>query len=114
MPRDHFVPRAYLRGFTPEYLVGGKGGEIVVYSSAFGKSRKLSLNRYVACEPEFYDNHPVDKHWSQTIEQKWPIICESLRARKTEASIIDELFWFVAAQLVRTHTNMNRVARFLA
>ena len=89
---DHFVPRAYLRGFTPEYLVGQKGGSIAVYSPAFGNSRILSLNKYVACEPEFYDNHPLDKHWSGTIEQRWSTIGAVLRDRSDDAETRDELF----------------------
>ena len=114
MSRNHFVPKAYLRGFTPECLSNGRGGEIVVYNPAFGTSHRLSINDYVACEPEFYDNHPIDKHWSQTIEQKWPSVRDALRDRSVEADVLDQLFWFVAAQVMRTHSYMNRVARFLA
>jgi hypothetical protein len=114
MAKDHFVPKAYLRGFTQEYLTGKKGGNIVVYSPAFGTCRRLSVNDYVACEPEFYDNHPIDKRWSQTIEQKWPSVRDALKNRETNSDILDELFWFVGAQLMRTHTYMNHVARFLA
>jgi hypothetical protein len=112
--KDHFVPKAYLRGFTPEYLIGGRGGAIVVYSSAFGTSRRLSMNDYVACEAEFYDNHPIDNHGSQTIEQKWPSVRDALKDRSVDAGVLDQLFWFVAAQVMRTHSYMNRVARFLA
>jgi Protein of unknown function (DUF4238) len=114
MAKDHFVPRAYLRGFTAEYLSGSKGGEIVVYKPAFGTSRRLSINDYVACEPEFYDNHPVDKEWSQTIEQKWPSVRQRLKDRQSGSTLLDDLFWFVAAQYIRTHFFMHRIARRIA
>jgi hypothetical protein len=114
MANDHFVPRAYLRGFTPEYLTGKRGTHVVVYSPSFGTSKRLSMNNYVACEPEFYDKHPIDKHWSRTIEQSWPALRESLKRRATDAKTLDQLFWFVAAQMMRTHSYMNRVAHFIA
>ena len=114
MAKDHFVPRAYLRGFTAGYLSGNKGGEIIVYKPAFGTSRRLSINEYVACEPEFYDNHPVDKEWSKTIEQKWPGVRQRLKDRKSDSTLLDDLFWFVAAQYIRTHSFMHQVAHRLA
>jgi ATP:corrinoid adenosyltransferase len=114
MAKDHFVPRAYLRGFTAEYLGGSKGGQIVVYKPSSGASRRLSINEYVACEPEFYDNHPVDKEWSKTIEQKWPSVRQRLKDRQSDSALLDDLFWFVAAQYIRTHSFMHCIARQIA
>jgi hypothetical protein len=53
MAKDHFIPRAYLRGFTHEYLTGQKGRKLVVYNPSSGNSGSLSINEHVACEPEF-------------------------------------------------------------
>jgi hypothetical protein len=71
MAKDHFIPKAYLRGFTREYLTGQKGGKLVVYNPSSGNSGMLSINKHVGCESEFYNNHPLDKKWSQTIERTW-------------------------------------------
>jgi len=96
-PKDHFVPKAYLRGFTREYLNGEKGGVLIVYHPGLGWVHRLSINDYVACEPEFYDNHPIDKHWSQTIEHRWPQVRTGLKNKETTRELLDQLFWFVAA-----------------
>lgn len=114
MAKDHFIPRAYLRGFTEGYLTGEKGGELIVYSPSSGNAGKLSINDYVGCEPEFYNNHPVDKLWSQTIEQSWPSVRKSLKEQEADAALLDSLFWFVGAQFIRTHSFMNRVAHTVA
>ena len=111
MAKDHFIPKAYLRGFTREYLLGKKGGQLVVYNASSGNYGTLSINNYVACEPEFYNGHPLDKHWSRTIEQTWPNVRERLKARETGDDLLDELFWFVSAQFIRTSSYMNRVSR---
>jgi hypothetical protein len=113
-PRDHFVPKAYLRGFVPEYLSGRRGGNLVVYRPSSGNSKLLSINDYVACETEFYNNHPIDKHWSQTIEQSWPRVRQHLANRGSDKDLLDELFWFVSAQFIRTHSFMDSVARRLS
>lgn len=110
-PKDHFVPKAYLRGFTSDYLEGKKGGVLVVYHPGLGWVNRLSINDYVACEPEFYDNHPIDKYWSQTIEQNWPEVRTRLKNKEASSDLLDELFWFVAAQFIRTHHFMNIAAR---
>ena len=96
--KDHFVPKAYLRGFTQEYVSGEKGGVLIVYDTGLGWVHRLSINDYVACEPEFYDNHPIDKHWSQTIERCWPQVRTRLKNKETAPELLDQLFWFVAAQ----------------
>ncbi len=114
MPRDHFVPKAYLRGFVPEYLSGGRGGNLVVYRPSSGNSKRLNINDYVACETEFYNNHPIDKHWSHTIEQSWPRVRHHLANRGCEKDQLDELFWFVSAQYIRTHSFMRIVARSIS
>jgi Protein of unknown function (DUF4238) len=108
------VPKAYLRGFTLEYLANKKGGELVVYVAASGKSRKVSINDHIACEPEFYNNHPLDKEWSKTIECTWPAVRNALRERENTPQLLEQLFRFVAAQFVRTHTFMNYISRSLA
>jgi len=72
------------------------------------------MNIYVACEPEFYDHHPIDKHWSQTIEQVWPSVRAALKNRAIRGTELDHLFSFVAAQKLRTHSYMNVVAHELA
>ena len=109
--KDHFVPKAYLRGFTRDYLRGKKGGVLVVHHPGLGWANRLSINDYVGCESEFYDNHPIDKYWSQTIEQRWPEVRTRLKSKETSSELLDELFWFVAAQFVRTHHFMNIAAR---
>src|SRR3977135_1446395 len=98
MASDHFVPRAYLRGFTPEYLLGRKGGKVVVYNPRSGNSGMLSINKHVGCEPEFYNNHPLDKKWSQTIERTWGVVCDRLRPGDEATDLLEQLFWFVSAQ----------------
>ncbi|HEX4086527.1 MAG TPA: DUF4238 domain-containing protein [Chthoniobacteraceae bacterium] len=113
-PRDHFVPKAYLRGFTREYLTDERGGELFVYRSGNRIAKRLGINDYVACEPEFYDNHPIDKHWSQTIEQRWPKVRSALKEKDLSSEILDDLFWFVAAQFIRTHRVMDQIARHLS
>jgi Protein of unknown function (DUF4238) len=113
MSNDHFVPKAYLRGFTLEYLANKKGGELVVYVAASGKSRKVSINAHIACEPEFYNNHLLDKEWSKTIERTWPDVRNGLRDCENAPQLLEQLFWFVGAQYVRTHTFMNEVSRSL-
>lgn len=113
-PKDHFVPKAYLRGFTREYLNGEKGGILIVYFPGLGWVHRLSINDYVACEPEFYDNHPIDKHWSQTIERCWPQVRTRLKNKETAPELLDQLFWFVAAQYVRTHSFMNIAAQHVS
>ena len=114
IPRDHFVPKAYLRGFTVEYLAGKKGGLLFVHHPGLGWVHRLSINDYVACEPEFYDNHPIDKHWSQTIEQSWPTVRTELKNKEISPELLDALFWFVAAQFIRTPRFMNFVGRKLS
>jgi hypothetical protein len=110
-PQDHFVPKAYLRGFTVEYLDRRKGGVLIVYYPGLGWVHRLSINDYVACEPEFYDNHPIDKHWSRTIEQSWPQVRTALKNKEMSRELLDALFWFVAAQFIRTQRFMNLVAQ---
>jgi hypothetical protein len=114
MANDHFVPRAYLRGFTREYLAGQKGGKLLVYNPSSGNSRGLSINDHVACEPEFYNDHPLDKEWSQTIERTWGNVRDRLKAREHTPDLVDQLFWFVSAQFIRTQSFMTRVARQIA
>ena len=111
MATDHFIPRAYLRGFTPEYLTEKKGGKLFVYNASSGNSRSLSINDHVACEPEFYNNHPLDKEWSQTIERTWGDVRDRLKTGDKTPELLDQLFWFVSAQFIRTQSFMNRVAR---
>jgi hypothetical protein len=113
MSNDHFVPKAYLRGFTLEYLANKKGGELVVYVAALGKSRKVSINAHIACEPEFYNNHFLDKEWSKTIERTWPDVRNALHDRENAPQLLEQLFRFVGAQYVRTPTFMNDVSRSL-
>jgi hypothetical protein len=111
VPNDHFVPKAYLRGFTLEYLANKKAGELVVYDAASGKSRKVSINAHIACEPEFYNNHLLDKEWSRTIERTWPDVRSALRGRESAPELLEQLFRFVGAQYVRTATFMNGLSR---
>jgi hypothetical protein len=114
MANDHFIPRAYLRGFTHEYLTGQKGGKLVVYNSSSGNSGSLSINDHIACEPEFYNGHPLDKEWSRTIERTWGNVRDRVKAGANTPELLDQLFWFVSAQFIRTHTFMSRVARQIA
>lgn len=114
MPSDHFIPRTYLRGFTREYLTEQRGGELVVYNPSSGNSHSLSINNHVACEPEFYNNHPLDREWSQTIERTWPDIRTRLKNGENTPELLDQLFWFVSAQFIRTESFMNRIAGQLA
>ncbi len=113
-PLDHYVPKSYLRGFTPGHLQGKKEGTLFQHNIFSGAVSLLSINDYVACEPEFYANHPVDKHWSQTVEQRWPTVRTRLRDRETALDLLDELFWFLSAQLMRTEHFMNNVAEHLS
>lgn len=111
MPKDHYVPKAYLRGFTPGYLAGKKDGVLFQYYPLVHTVERLSINDYVACEPDFYANHPIDKHWSKTIEQKWPWVRAQLKDCQSNDTLLDELLWFASAQIMRTPTFMNRVAQ---
>jgi hypothetical protein len=114
MANDHFIPRAYLRGFTREYLTGQKGGKLVVYNPSSGNSGRLSINDHVACEPEFYNGHPLDKEWSRTIERTWGNVRDRLKAGENTPDLLDQLFWFVSAQFIRTSSFMSRAARQIA
>ena len=114
MAKDHFIPRAYLRGFTKEYLTRQKGGKLVVYNPSSGNSGRLSINDHVACEPEFYNGHPIDKEWSRTIERTWGNVRDRLKGGENTSELLDQLFWFVSAQFIRTHSFMSRVARQIA
>jgi hypothetical protein len=114
MATDHFIPRAYLRGFTRQYLGGERGGELVVYNPSSGNFGTLSINNYVGCEPDFYNNHPIDKEWSRTIERTWGNVRDRLKACERSADLLEELFWFVSAQFIRTHSFMERTARQVA
>jgi hypothetical protein len=114
MANDHFIPRAYLRGFTHEYLTGQKGGKLVVHNPSSGNSGSLSINEHVACEPEFYNGHPLDKKWSETIERTWGNVRDRLKAGENTPELLDQLFWFVSAQFIRTHSFMSRVGRQIA
>ena len=111
MANDHFIPRAYLRGFTREYLTGQKGGKLVVYNASSGNSGSLSINEQVACEPQFYNGHPLDKKWSETIERTWGNVRDGLKVGENTPELLDQLFWFVSAQFVRTHSFISSVAR---
>jgi Protein of unknown function (DUF4238) len=102
MAKDHFIPRAYLRGFTHEYLTGQKGGKLVVYNPSSGNSGSVSINEHVACEPEFYNGHPLDKKWSETIERTWGNVRDRLKAGENTHELLDQLFWFFSAQFIRT------------
>lgn len=113
MGKDHYVPKAYLRGFTSEYRRGWKGGALAVYRPGCKDGKKLNINDYVACEPDFYARHPLDKHWSMTIEQKWPGVRNGLKNGNADAALLDNLFWFVSAQLLRTPSAMEHLARIL-
>lgn len=86
---------------------------MVVYVAASGKSHKVSINAHIACEPEFYNNHLLDKEWSKTIERTWPEVRNALRDRENAPQLLEQLFWFVGAQYVRTRTFMNDVSRSL-
>jgi hypothetical protein len=114
VPWDHFVPRTYLRGFTCKNPAGDNTGLIVVYPAGFGVSKTLGINAAVACEPEFYDKHPLDKKWSETIERTWPAVRTRLENREVTPDLLDELFQFASAQWIRTPRYMNEVARLLA
>ncbi len=114
MAKDHFIPRAYLRGFTHEYLTGQKGGKPVVYNPSSGNSASLSINEHLACETEFYNGHPLDKEWSRTIERTWGNVRHRVKAGENTPELLDQLFWFVSAQFIRTHSFMSRVGRQIA
>jgi hypothetical protein len=113
-PRDHYVPRTYLRGFTAEYLLG-KSGETLFYFhpglTAFPTAR---IEKLVACEPDFYSRHPIDKHWAQTIENEWPRLRDRVSAKDRSHATRDLLFWFTAAQLLRTPAYLKQVANRLS
>lgn len=111
---DHFVPRAYLRGFTCKNTAGDDTGRIVVYVPGLGLSKTLGINKDIACEPEFYNKHPLDKQWSATIERTWPDIRTRLAEREASPNLLDGLFQFVSAQWIRTPRYMNCLARPLA
>ena len=84
---------------------------MVVYVAASGRSRKVSINAHIACEPEFYDNHRLDKEWSRTIERTWPEVRNALRGRESVPQLLEQLFRFVGAQYIRTATFMNDLSR---
>ncbi|MDZ4403174.1 DUF4238 domain-containing protein [Prosthecobacter sp.] len=113
MGKDHYVPKTYLRGFTPEYRRGRNGGELAVYRPGCKDGKKLSIKGYVACEPDFYGCHPLDKNWSTTIEDKWPGVRKGIKDGNIDTALLDNLFSFVSAQLLRTPSSMDRLARIL-
>jgi len=53
MANDRFISRAYLRGFTHEYLTGQKGGKLVVYNPSSANSGSLSINEHVLVNLSF-------------------------------------------------------------
>jgi len=113
MARDQYLPRTYLRNFTPEYLTGKKGGIIEVYSLWSERHRSASISKHVGFELDFYDNHPLDKAW-QDLEEKWPETVGALQSRSTAAVVVDTLLSFLAIQFVRVPTMMERVSRQLS
>jgi hypothetical protein len=113
MAKDHYIPRGYLRKFTPEYLNGTRSGQIFVYPLWSERHRSASINKHVGFEPDFYHNHPLDKAW-QEIEQQWPQIIRALQQSSTDRPIIDGLLSFTTIQFVRVPATMERISRQLA
>jgi Protein of unknown function (DUF4238) len=113
MARDHFIPRTYLRSFTPEYLKGTPGGELITYAVHRDRYKKVSLNRHIGFEPDLYNAHPIDKQW-QEHERRWPTTLAALKQRSTAVDILEELFTFATIQFVRVPQFMELIARQLA
>lgn len=113
MARDHYLPRTYLRNFTPEYLTKKKGGIIEVYSLWSERHRRASISKHVGFEPDLYDNHPLDKAW-QDVEQKWPETIAALQSHSTADATVETLLSFFTVQFVRVPAMMERVSRQLS
>src|SRR2546428_5983988 len=79
MAKDHYVPRFYLRNFSP----WGKQNQIYLYRR--GLAPELVGISSVACDEEYYEDK-VDKTLSKYEKQSAPIIKKLLDAPKVDLS----------------------------
>ena len=104
MAKDHYVPRFYLRNFSP----WGKQNQIYLYRR--GLAPELVGISSVACDEDYYDDK-VDKTLSKHETQSAPIIKKLLDAAKVNLSEKERkrLSAFVGTLANRTPNSQERL-----
>jgi len=104
MAKDHYVPRFYLRNFSP----WGKQNQIYAYRR--GQAPELVGISSVACDEDYYEDK-VDKTLSKHETQSAPIIKKLLDAAKVDLSEKERkrLSAFVGTLANRTPNSQERL-----
>jgi len=84
------------------------GRRVVLDSVGIGSAKLLVRNMK---NERVIRPQPLDKKWSETIERTWGNVRDRLKAGENAPELLDQLFWFVSAQFIRTHSFMSRVGR---